>query len=155
MHSAEPLLAFFTTLVALGERDLAAAQESVAMLRRLANPQRRFDMWYLQFIESVMALLGNDLAGSLDFARISIQTAVDSGMVYVRELSLTLTAHVLACMGRYAEALQIAAEAKSLVEESILHNMAAEALFVEAYDSIRHVDRPAWPHRRSLLPTNC
>ena len=140
LHSAEPALAFFTTLVALGERDLAAAGECVATLRRLANPQRRFDMWYLQFTESVMALLGNDLAGSLDFARASIQTAVDSGMDYVRELSLTLTAYVFARMGRYAEALQTTAEAKSLVRESILQNMVAEAILVEAYVAIRQGD---------------
>ncbi len=135
------MLAFFKTLVALGGRDPAAAQESVATLRRLANPQRRMDMWYLQFTESVMALLGNDLAASLDFARASIRTAAEMGMVYVHEFSLTLTAHVLARMGRDDDALQTAREAKSLVEESVIHNMAAEAMFVESYVALRRGDR--------------
>ena len=133
LHSVEPLLAFFNALVALSGRDLAGARECVATLRRLANPRRRFDMWYLQFIESVMALLANDLSESLDLARTSIQSAVAIGMVYLHELSLTLTAHVLAQMGRYDDALQAAADAKALVEGSVNRNMAAEAIFVEAH----------------------
>ncbi len=133
LHSVEPLLAFFNALVALSGRDLAGARECVATLRRLANPRRRFDMWYLQFIESVMALLANDLSESLDLARTSIQSAVAIGMVYLHELSLTLTAHVLAQMGRYDDALQAAAGAKALVEGSVNRNMAAEAIFVEAH----------------------
>ena len=140
LHSAEPMLAFFKMLVALGGRDPAAAQESVATLRRLANPQRRMGMWYLQFAESVIALLGNDLAAGLDFARASIRSAAEIGMVYVHQLSLTLTAHVLARMGKDDDALQTAREAKSLVEESVLHNMAAEAMFVESYVALRRGD---------------
>lgn len=141
MHSAEAPLAFFNSLVALASRDLAAARECAATVRRLANPRRHIDMWYVQITESVMALLGNDLAGSLDLARTSIRTAVDTGMVYLRELSLTLTAHVLAHLGRYDEASQTASEAKALVEGSVIHNMTAEAIFVEAYIAVQQGDQ--------------
>jgi DNA-binding SARP family transcriptional activator len=143
LHSAEPMLAFFRTLVALGSRDLPAAEQSVAMLRRLANPQRRMDMWYLQFAESVLAVLGNDPAGSLDLARASIRPAAEMGMTYVHEFSLTLTAHVLAHMGRDDDALQTAGEAKALVEGTVIHNMAAEAMFLESYIALRRGDRLA------------
>lgn len=141
LHSAEPPLAYFSFLVALGNRDLSAAQESVSTLRRLANPRRRFDVWYLQFVESVMALRAGDLSHGLAFAETSIQTAVDTGMHYIRQLSLTLTSHVLARMGRYTEALQSAAEAKSLSAGTVIHNMAAEPMFVEAYVALRIGDR--------------
>ena len=140
LHSAEPLIAYFKTLVALCVRDMAAAQEQLATLRRLANPRRRMDMWYLRFVESHMALLDDDLVGSLDFARSSIQSAADMGMFYVLQLSLTLTAHVLARMGRYDEALETTGKAKSLVEGSVIHNMAAEAMFVESYVALRRSD---------------
>jgi DNA-binding SARP family transcriptional activator len=65
------------------------------------------------------------------------------GMAYVHEFSLTLTTHVLARMGRDDDALQTALEAKSLVEGSVIHNMAAEAMFVESYIALRRGDRPA------------
>lgn len=137
LHSAEPLLAYFKGLVALSNRDLAAAHECIATLRRLANPQRRFDMWYLQFFESVIALIGHDLSRSHELVRTSIQTAVEMGMVYIEELSLTLSAHVLTHMGRYEEALQVASEARRLVKQSVIHDMATEAMFLEAYIAVR------------------
>ena len=143
LHSAEPMLEFFKTLVALGSRDPATAQESVATLRRLANPLRRMDMWYLRFSESLMALLGNDLPASLELAHASIRSASEMGMAYVHEFSLTLTVHVLARMGRDADALQAADEAKSLAAGTVIHNMAAEAMFVESYIALRRGDRPA------------
>ena len=141
LHSAEPMLAFFKTLVALGSQDLPSAEECVATLRRLANPQRRMDMWYLQFAESVIAMLGRDPSGSLDLARASVRTAAEMGMAYVHEFSLTLTAHVLARLGRNDEALQTAGEAKALVKGSVIHNMAAEAIFLEAYIALRRGNR--------------
>jgi ATP/maltotriose-dependent transcriptional regulator MalT/DNA-binding SARP family transcriptional activator len=140
LHSAEPLLAFFRTLAALGDQDLATAQESVQALRRLANPQHRFAMWYLQIIESVLALRAGALPRSLEMAEASIRTAIELGMHYVRQLSLTLTTHVLVRMGRCAEALQGAAEAKSLAEGTVMRNLAAEPMFVEAYVALRGGD---------------
>ena len=141
LHSAEPVVAFFKTLVALGDQDFATAQESVQVLRRLANPQHRFAMWYLQLVESVLALHEGDLPRGLEMAETSIRTAVELGMHYVRQLSLTLTAHVLVRLGRYAEALQSAAEAKSLAEGTVIRNMAAEPVFVEACVALRGGDK--------------
>lgn len=143
LHSAEPMLEFFRAMVALGGRDLGVAQDAVAALGRLTQPQRRMDMWYLQFTESVLALLANDLAGSLELARTSIRTAVEIGMGYVHELSLTLTAHVLVRMGRDQDALQTTGEAKALVEGSVVHNMAAEAMILESHIALRRGDRAA------------
>jgi pentatricopeptide repeat protein len=140
LQPAEPMLAYFRLLVALGSRDMAAARERLATLRRLARPERRFRMWYLQSAESILALLDNDPVASLEFARASIRTAADMGMLYVHELSLTLTAHVLAQLGRFDDALDAASEAKALVEGSVIHNMAAEPLFVEAWIAARRGD---------------
>lgn len=138
LHSVEPLLAYFKTLIALSDHDLATAQESVQVLRRLANPQHRFAMWYLQFIESTIAVREGDLPRGLEMAETSIGTAIEMGMQYIRELSLTLTAHVLVRMGRYAEALHMAAEARRLAEGTVIRNMAAEPMFVEAYVALRN-----------------
>jgi DNA-binding SARP family transcriptional activator len=88
-------------------------------------------------------MLRNDVVASLDFAHTSIRTAVQMGMVYVCELSLMLTAHVLANMGRDDDALRTAAEAKALVEGSVIHNMTAEAVFVESYIALRRGNRLA------------
>jgi DNA-binding SARP family transcriptional activator len=132
LQPVEPVLAYFKALVALASRDAMAARECAATLHRLATPQRSFHMWYLQFLESVLALLDGNLAASVGFARACIRTAEDMGMIYVQELGLTLTAHVLAQMGRYDEALATTSQAKALVQGSVLDNMAAELLFVEA-----------------------
>jgi len=140
LQPAEPMLAYFRILVSLGSRDLGTARECVTTLRRLARPQRRFHMWYLQSAESILALLDGHLVASLDFASASIRTAAELGMLYVHEFSLTLTAHVLAQMGRFEEALDVASEAKAFVEGSVIHNMAAELLFVEAWIATQQGD---------------
>jgi LuxR family maltose regulon positive regulatory protein len=140
LHSAEPLLAYFRALVALANRNWGASHEYISILRRLAKPQRRFDMWYLQFAESVVALMENEITRSLEMAQKSIRTALDMGMVYTHQLSLTLTAHVLAHRGRYDEALEVASQAKVLVDQTVIHNMATEAIFVEVYVASRRGD---------------
>ena len=140
LQPVEPMLAYFRFLIALGGRDTAGARDCVATLRRLARTQRRFHMWYLQTGESILALLDGQLDASLDFARASISTAKELGMLYVHEFSLALTAHVVAHMGRFSEALDAASEAKAFVEGTVLHNMATELLFVEAWIALQRGD---------------
>ena len=133
LQPAEPMVAYFRTMVALCNRDTAAVRECVAVLRRLARPEWPFRMWYLQSAQSFLAMLDEDLAASLDFARASIRTAAETGMLYLHELSLTQTAYVLAQMRELEQALETTAQARALVEGSVLQNMRAELLFLEAW----------------------
>jgi ATP/maltotriose-dependent transcriptional regulator MalT/DNA-binding SARP family transcriptional activator len=140
LHTAEPVLAYFRVLVSLGSRQTGTAHQGLAVLRRLARAQRPFNVWYLQSAESIVALLEGRLDNSLELARASIHTAADIGMLYIQALSLTATAHVLARMGRFDEGLSAAQEAKAFVEDSVIGNMGAELLFVEAWIAAQRDD---------------
>ncbi len=84
-----------------------------------------------------MALLDGHFDAALDLARTSTRMAAEMGMLYVQELSLTLTAHVLAHLARFEEALAAAAEARAFVAGSVIGNMGTELLFVEAWIASR------------------
>jgi ATP/maltotriose-dependent transcriptional regulator MalT/DNA-binding SARP family transcriptional activator len=140
LNTADTLLAYFRTLAALAAGSTAVARRHVATLRKLARPGRLFDVWYREFAEALLAMLDGEFAQSLDLAQANVRTAERLGMLYVRELSLTLKAHVLAAMERFDEALLATQEAKSFVEGTVLENMATEALFIETWIAAKQRD---------------
>ncbi len=140
LHTAEPLLNWFATLVALSRNDLAAAEERGRAIEGAVKPNRQMDVWYLTLWRASLALRRGNVQVSHELTRSSLEVAVQTGMIYIEGLSLILLAHVLARLARYEEALELVARGRRLMEGTVLRHLTSELLLIEAYVALRQGD---------------
>ena len=140
LHTAEPLLNWFATLVAMSRDDLAAAEERGPAIERAVKPNRQMDVWYLTLWRSSHALRSGNIQLSHELTRSSLEIAVQTGMVYIEGLSLILLAHVLVRLARYEEALELVARGQRLMDSTVLRHLTSELLLIEAYVALRQGD---------------
>lgn len=140
LHTAEPLLNWLATLVALSRDDLAAAEERGNAIEGVVKPNRQMDFWYLTLWRASHAWRRGNVQASHELTRLSLEVAVQTGMIYIEGLSLILLAHLLARLTRYEEALELVARGQRLMEGTVLRHLTSELLLIEAYVALRQGD---------------
>ena len=140
LHSAEPVVNWYAALVALSRGDLSTAEERERHLERLLKPERRMDLWYLNEAKTCLALCKRDTRLSQELAQATLDVAVQTGMTYIEGLGLLMLAHALVQLAKYEDALRTTAQARALMEHTLLHHLTCECLLIEAYVAWRQSD---------------
>ena len=140
LHSAQPLVSWYTALIAVSRGDMNAAREQERSLERLLKPDRRMDLWYLSEAQTCLALCARDTRLTLDLAQATLDIATQTGMIYIEGLALLLLGHAFVQLARFDDALRTTARAREMMEHTVLRHLTCECFLIDAYVAAQQGD---------------